>query len=70
MAKRKKKVWKAVDWLPTMRKAMKRGAKTFMLLMLDVGSVDYKAPHAPRGTPARRLALYAGAPRIFKGHRS
>lgn len=35
----------------------------------NVGFKDYKAPHAPRGTPARPLSRYAGHQRLFKGHR-
>lgn len=53
--KTKKKVWKAPDWLPHLRKLMKRGARAFNLEMIETVDLarDYKAPHANRPTPER-----------------
>lgn len=68
-----KKKTKTPDWLPSLRKALrvKAGkAQAFMRELLgNLGGKDYKAPHAPRGTPARPLSRFAGYERLFKGHR-
>lgn len=83
--KTKKKVWKAPNWLPHLRKLMKRGAAAFNLEMIETVDLgrDYKAPHANRPTPARphwpRKARdlwsnYADdlipSRRLFRGHRA
>lgn len=49
-------------------------AQIFMFNLMDaigIGDRDYKAPHAPRGTPKRRPRRYSSilTPRLFKGYR-
>lgn len=68
---RVKKPKKTIDLLPPLRKVLRKLGVTGYIHEIHSmhGGIDYKAPHAPRGTPARPRSPFTPPFRLFKGHR-